>query len=447
MKKYLVRTAAVFCLLFFFLVGWLKYRNHQSYQIPIHEGAVTFVNINVDGIYKTMAWDFITNPLFHFQKDKEDEKEKHPGNGINVPANVVLYTLEKQEENVFFGILSLSDSSEAKAFLKKKLDIQDFEVVQHSIQFGKSKNGLFCVAFTQNELAFGVSVSKINKPVKKILTDLLLRKNCSKNKTPLFKKLKQVEGHIAFVQKNANGSLHFKDGKIQLRAVFKESRIRVPEKPTHRKFNKNSSVKAWLNADISGLFSAETIRLPGYIQLKKDSLFAHFTDYIDLEISGCTTQFDTVVAYSFNENFEKIPVKSVKRKKRPHIDIFIQSEPKNLSNFLINENVLNKKWKFNKEVFPLFQLYASNVPNGLQLSSVGNDSISIEKKYSEDFFSLSVDFQQLMKQDFFPFLEQYVVVDSLKVSARKNGDNSMRLKGDLYFKNKTINALVQINSK
>lgn len=442
MKSRKTRTVLLIGALFLCFFLGLKYRDYRSYQIPIPQKASTLVKINVDKIYKTLAWDFLTHPSAFSKSSKEEAKKK--GAGLEIPSNIVIYTIEGQKKTLFFGVLRVSDITEFKTFLKRQFQVSEFKNAKNRIQLTVSKNKQFRFAFTQNTVAFAVSLSKIKSKINPILKDLLKgKKHFPPTNNPLFETLKQAEGHISFVRNNGSGRLDFEEGKIKMHTIFSALKIKVPAKPSHKIFEDSSSVKVWINADLRGLIPSKPIKLGKNIFMNGDSLKKYIGNYMELEFSGNTLQMDTVIAYRYTENFEKIQVKKPVKKEVPMIRAFMETENHGIFKFLKRKNILSQDSKMNEAIFPLYQLYASKTKTGFYVGTSEYAGPKKNKKeFSENFFQLAVNFHRLRTQGTFPTLEKYFVdFDSLWITARKKSADQLELNAELFVTKKELNAL------
>lgn len=446
MKRNFLRITVIIGLLFLIFSGWLYYREYQSFQIPVHKHADKGIRINVDGIYKTLIWDFISEP-WNYSKSgkKKEDKQKPIEPGVEIPANVVLYTLNNQAENTFFGYLKISDHSAFRNFLENKLNVDEFQEISNGVFYTSTKNKLLQIAFTEHELAFACSPFKIKAEVSGVLMDILNRKDILPSSDTLIQRLKQMEGHISFVGETAEGSLDFSEGEISFLGKVKIDSIDIPEQVFHKEFTKESTVKGWLNADISHWLKSMSSPLKENYQLDADSLASYSGGYVNFELIKTVKQIDTAITYTFDDNFEKIAVKTAQEKQVPEIYLTFKNQNQRLVNYLKRQQVLDERLKLNKSVFPLYQFYGSENGDYLQLSTNQNHLKKVGQISSGDFFHLAIDFQQMRKQELFPALNKHILsMDSLNISAKRETTNMAGVKGVLYFNDKDINGLNQV---
>ncbi|WP_316821800.1 hypothetical protein [Pedobacter gandavensis] len=472
MKLTLKISAAIILLLLISVYGYLQFRDSRSYEGQIAKNAQVVYKLNVDALMKTMAADFISNPGY-YMKSKGQGGERPD---FSLPANLFAYSLKTNEPGTVFSCMTLSDSTGLNAYLKRALKITDFtkfseEVTASSTDKGRilgiSADRKLTVLYNEKAIAIAFSLKKEN--VMKELNDILDQKNRMESSDPLMIAVKKAEGHLSWIADGFSGRLDFKDGRAEMQGNFPIAGLKIPAQPQSLvKFSDRALIKAWVNAGLSdqasksgkaesgtfkwsGRFKEQTLK---GITIQPDSLLKSYHGFAALEMGPGITQMDSLVAYEYNDDFEKVATVQLKKVTVPHFRISVAAQTKTLMEYLKAKQVLLQGHRLNKEVFPLYQVFSQN--NGLiwQLSTLEDDVITLEKPKSgssapkaehADFFSLTADLKGIKAQQLFPLLNTWIKPFShLKITAAKIDERTGRVSGILKFENKNLNAFIQL---
>ncbi len=443
MKSKKIRLAAIILLLLVFFMAYLQLRQYNSYRTPIHNQAKAIIKINVDGIYKTLALDFITHPFYYLKKGEEGKASKsEKDNGIEIPANIFLYNVSTKSAGTFFCSLPITDIAVFKRFIIEKLHISSFKKINDDIAVGTSIDQKLTIAYTTDNMAIAYSIKK--EDVFDILTDILSHKSVLATSDIKIKKLKQANDHIDYLSNNDVGSMNFKDGKISLSAEFtSDSFLPIGEKITHRSFPAESILKMWLNAPIDKQIENTVFKIKNYT-FQTDSLLKNYKGYLDIELLNTVTQTDSVITYDYNDDFEKVEKLGAVKVEVPEITISLKSKPEALLNHLKNKNTIKPDNTVNKDLFPLYTIYSSKNADYLHFSTKKGDTRNSIQENSNYFFFLEINLDKIRSQNQFPLLNSYISNTSLlTATAKKIKPKTILVESSIDLKNKGINALPQ----
>ncbi|WP_310146540.1 hypothetical protein [Pedobacter africanus] len=436
LKRIIAMLAAVVLLLLALAYGYLSLRRYTSYRHRIHSDAAFIIKVDVDRIYRTLAADYLLNSS-HYKKSKRNSLKT----GLDIPANVFIYTVHSRSAQTYFCSLPVSDTAELRVFINKKLGITRFKNTGKYI-LGSSANGGLTVAF--NEQTFAVAYSLKKENVQEILEQLMNRENFLPDTDPGIKKLKALSAHLAYVFEEYTGTGQFKAGHFHMQGDFNFKGLRVQGKVfNHRVFDKDAILKLWLDAK-----SITTHRLAP-LQLKThtiypDSLLKYCNGYFDVELSKPVNQADTLITYEYNDDFEKVAVTTPRMVRVPGINSMLSARPTALVNQLVAQGIL-KGGKVNPHLFPLYSVYTKYRPSALLFSTNEHAAFSGLKTQTPYFFYLETDFRKLSEQEQFPLLETYIkTLRKLEVSALNVKPGLQHFEMDLYFRLKQVNALAQL---
>ncbi|WP_316748457.1 hypothetical protein [Pedobacter gandavensis] len=466
MKLTLKISAAIILLLLFSVYGYLYFRESRSYHQQVAKNASVVYKLNVDGLLKTLAIDFAGNPGYYL---KTNEKEGQRPD-FSLPANIFVYSLETSAPGTFYSGLALSDTTGLNAWLKRMLKVRDFEGrgteapseggagqgVGRTI--GTSADRKIRVAYDGKTLAIAYSFRK--EAVLEELNDILDRKNRMEEAAPLMIALKKAKGHLSWTSETYTGQLNFKDGLAVIEGSFPTKGLDIPDQPqSFVKFADNALIKVWVNAGFTSSWIPKELSLKG-VSLQTDSLLKSYLGFASLEMGPAITQIDSLIAYEYNDDFEKVATVQLKKQKVPKLKLSLAARTVDLLTYLEAKQViglgkavspdkgLHADNRLNKELFPLYQVYSRTKGDIWQLSTQENDPInrsgSVARQQS-DFFSAAADLKGIRATELFPLLNSWLQPFSqLKIKAGKIDSGTARLNGTLEFENKSVNAFMQL---
>lgn len=448
MKKKLVISAAVILLLLIFVYGWLQWRQYQSFQNSIHQNASLVFKINLDGIFKSVSADFLSNPRYYLKQGQH--KQQKPDRGFAVPANVLIYNIRSKSPQTYFCTLSVTDTADLKFYLQTVFDIFRLEKRGDGSTVGTSKDPRLTVAYNSERLAIAYSYKKEN--VRDILDELLDGKHFLQDTATLIRKLKKERAHLAWQDGKHSGSGDFSDGALVLNGTFPIPGLLIPDQPQHRNnFAKDAALKLWFNAGFRSKADEKTgtaisgiapLQLKGFT-LHPDSLLKYYHGYADLELNQFAYQQDTSIAYEFNDDFEKVAKTVIKDVQVPDARISFDVDQAPLMKYLERQQILVGD-KINKEVFPLLKVFSKNNAQVWQLSTKADSQGTERKIASPYFFYASADFEKIRKHQY-PLLNRYIhPFSDLEIKASKIDPVTAKLDLKISFLMKNINAFSQL---
>ncbi|SMC81618.1 hypothetical protein SAMN04488101_103233 [Pedobacter nyackensis] len=428
--------AAVILLLLVATYAYLELRKYKSYRNRVHADADFIVKIDADKLYRTLAIDYLRNSS-HYKRKKGGAIKS----GLNIPANIFIYTVHSKSLQTYFCSLPVADTATLKSFIKKELGISQFKNTGKYLR-GTSANGQTTVAFNNHTFAAGYSLTKEN--TNDVLEDLLNAQNLLEDKDPKLKQLKAINAHLAYVFKEHTGTGDFKDGLMHLQGDFNFKGFNVDGKVfNHRVFDKHAIVKMWLNTSINSNDKYAAFQVKDHT-IYPDSLLKYCKGYIDLELTSPAIQTDTLITYEYNDDFEKEEIITPRTVKVPGINSIINADAGSLLTYLNKEDIVSSGI-VNRQLFPLYSVYAKTSISAVMLSTNKHAAFSSSRQNSPYFFYLEADFEKLKAQGQFLLLESYIKqVTNLKVKAWNRIPGQSHFEMDLYFKLKHINALGQL---
>ncbi|SMC78407.1 hypothetical protein SAMN04488524_2781 [Pedobacter africanus] len=428
--------AAVILLLLAFVYGYLSLRQYTSYRHRIHADAALIIKVDADRLYRTLAADYLLNSS-HYKGSKRPKRKT----GLDIPANVFIYTVYSRSVQTYFCSLPVADTAELRVFLKKTLGITRFKNTGKYI-LGSSANGRLTVAFNDQTFAAAYSLKKEN--VQEILEELINGGNFLPETDPRIKKLKALTAHLAYVFEEYTGTGQFKAGHFHMQGDFNFKGLQVQGKVfTHRVFDKDAVLKLWLDAKPVVSQQLAPVQVKTHT-IYPDSLLKYSNGYFDAELSKPVNHADTLITYEYNDNFEKVAVTRPRIVRVPGINSMLSARPTGLMHQLVSQGILNGA-KVDPQLFPLYPVYTKHRPSAFLLSTNENAAFSGLKIQTPYFFYLEADFSKIREQEQFPLVETYIkTFGKLEVKALNVKPGLQHFEMDLYFRLKQVNALGQL---
>ncbi|RAJ17781.1 hypothetical protein [Olleya aquimaris] len=441
-KKIVIRAAIIISVLLLLFKGFLMYRNYASYQDVIHENADHIIKVKVDGLIQTIVFNAISNPSFYNRTSTEKDSlktDKKTGKGFSIPANLFVYTIKNKPSTTFFTSLKLTDSSNFTNHLMSDFKIENFETSK-GITIATTNDHNFLIAFNDKQCVMAYNPSKEN--INEVFSELLIDNKTLSKSDEKWSKIKDANSHINYVTKNNNLHLDFNSGNISITGnlelpVF----LNVPRTYTGVQFSKDAS--ATLNLNVFSTLQYVSFDFEG-TEIKVDSLNDYYNGHIALEIAQTTTQIDSIISYTYNDDFEKVETKSAVKKEVPEINVQLSSKGSKLYKYLERASII-KQGMLNKELFPLYQFKIDTTTTSLLASTnIHKPEVFIETE-NTNVLELNIDFKKLKQQNHFPMLNSYLEqLLTLKTIGTFNKDETLQIEGKVQFANKDINALVQL---
>lgn len=444
-KKIIIRAAICISVLLLIFIGVLKYRDYMSYKNVIHKEASTIIKLSVDKTAKSIVFNALKNPSYYYDnntKNKDSIKVKDSlKTGFSLPANIFIYTLKSKPSTTWFSVIKIKDSSDFSQYLSKKYALKQISKNNNYTLYSNNKNTL-TVAYNTEKSILIFNPSQAN--VDDVLLEIFTNKNTLIPNTETLDKLKKQDAHVSIVSPNKIINLMVKNGNLDIHGQLQLSnQFEIPKSLKSVNYSKNNSLQAYLNLIYKGNLGTVTIDTT---TIHLDSINYNLNGHYSLFVDGKTQQEDTIVTYDYNDDFEKVPIKTLVNKDVPNINLQLDANASKLFQYLNNSNIVNQK-TVNSKIFPLYQLHADTTNQDVLISTQKQANFSKLNTTAKHVFSLQVDFNQVKNQQLFTFfnfnLEQ---LNTLNISANQEDQNTLSINGKLSSKNKKINLLMQLKN-
>ncbi|RAJ31107.1 hypothetical protein [Pedobacter cryoconitis] len=415
MKKIFIAAAAIVLLLLLTVYGLLQYRQYSSYQNRIHQRASLIFKINVDQIVKKRGLSNL----------------KSGARGFGVPANIFVYTVSNKSALTFFCSLPVTDTTVLKAYLERVFKINHFISNAQGPVWGNSQDQSIKVVYnTQNVV---ICYSLIKESVNDIMGELLAGKSLLADTDDRVARLKKQDAPIVYDFKSYSGQASLTDHGLLLSGTFPLKGLGVPDSCNRPEIlAQGLSVSGWLNADLKGVLTQD-VRFNGHV-LEQDSLLGYYKGLLEFEVGNPVSQSQSVISYTYNDEFEKVEQEVKKEVKVPEITLSLKGNTSSLVSYLCKQGVIGTDNQLNRELFPLYQVYGQYDNQVFQLSTNQKRPMSSAYVYTPYFFFAAIDFDQLRKQNQFTLLNSYIKdLSLLKVKASRQNHQSGKVEAELTF--------------
>jgi len=389
MKKILIAATSLILVLLLAVYSLLQYRQYSSYQNSIHQQAALIFKINIDEIVKKRGLSAI----------KSDSR------GFAVPANIFIYTVNQKSANTFFCSLPVTDTAVLRQYLKKALKVDQFKETEQGTVWGNSSDQRLRIAYNSHKLAISYSLVKEN--VNDILDQILAGKSFMPASDSRIRRMKQEDAPIIYDFKNYSGQASLTTRTLSLKGSFPLENLYIPDQAYRPdSLPKEISINAWLNADLKGLFKKD-LHFKDYL-LQKDTLLKYYDGYAAIELGNPVNQYQPVITYEYNDEFEKVERIRQKEVKVPEITLSLKGNAPALLSYLQKQAVINPDEQLNKELFPLYEVYSQHHSGLLQLSTSEKKPLPHGQAPSPYFLFAAIDFDKIRKQNQFPLINNYI---------------------------------------
>ncbi len=413
--------------------GWLVYRQHRSFDSPIHSKAETLIRVKVDGLVKTLLGNVTGNLGYYRQRWKSERGpgflDKAEGSGLRVPANVFLYAVAGVP-NTWFSSLEISDAVAFKSFLRDRWGMELIQEGPGGVSRVISKDGRWLVVFTAGRVVLAMAYRTVRDAAGKVCLDILAgRATIPVSESPFYEEGQADKHHVLWSASDLSASLQFENGTVAVEASIRGGLVKGVDSLRPKRFKDNSLLKTWLDADIQRLVDryADVLASKG---IPADSVNRYYGGYMAAEWMDSTlVQRDTVVSYGYNDNFEKTEQHTVRQDTVPEVYLGLKASP-HLLGYLPPRLV--------------YQLRSGHQGDLLFAGTGSRFSDERLPDLTNDFFYFYADLARLLKvipASVMPASTR--VMKELEVHARQNGD-AVELKGRLSLLLNEINSLAQL---
>jgi len=417
-RKAFIAAVTGILLLLLAVYSYLQYRQYSSYQNSIPRNASLIFKINVDRIVKRKR----LNPF------------KSSSRGFAVPANIFVYNLNNKPAQTFFCALPVTDTALLKQYLKSEFRISQLTEVHPGVRTGNSADRRLRVIYNSSRLV--LSYALLNEDTSPELERLLHEKDLMIPGDPRMERLKKQEADIAYDFKSYTGTANFNAHSLSLNGSFPIGALGVPDSSyAPANLQKGLSIKMWLNADLKNVLP-QNLRFKTCF-LERDTILKYYAGYTAVECGAMLSQYEPVITYEYNDEFEKVEKTQLKEVRVPAISITCKLKSPVLISYLQKQAIISPENRFNHELFPLYQVYSMHNSKFWQLSTNQTNPLPQTLQPSSYFAFAAINFDQLRKQNQFPVLNSYMqYLKQLELKATKQNAIDGKIELELQLSEK-----------
>ncbi|GLB53400.1 hypothetical protein NBRC110019_24410 [Neptunitalea chrysea] len=400
-------------------------RERLSYKQAIAYNADVIVKIPVDDL----AIDYFFGEFGDLGgSSKKEKKEKKLNKGVYYPANVFVYTVKGKKATTLFTSLPVADSADLSIYLIKKYKLKR-EASDKGYSLLKNNDGRFRVAFTEDRLVLSYSSTK--ESVTDVFDSLLVEGKQLTNELYL-KMLKSVDDDIVILtEEGPVCTFEFEKGFISFNGSVKNSFKGAKSYNTLAEIQTDTTRAFYLSMNGIPLLKQHTLPI-GETGVSVANVMAKYASGIQVNVEGTTLQEKSVITYDYNDDFEKVEVKTITQEEVPSITMSLKSNSVNgLMSYLTDKGVL-KDSMLASDIFPLYTFFTKSSDRGnIIISTNVNENEKDVATYGLPFY-LYANFRNLAEYKDLVFIKPYVKeVKDIEIKSQPADNNVFTFTGKL----------------
>ncbi|PUV25620.1 MULTISPECIES: hypothetical protein [Sphingobacterium] len=322
------------------IIGWGIYivRQQQSYKSVVHKKSKALLTISLDDILLNQLFDnWQTAPKGG--QDFAKKLTKLKDNGIDIKANVFLFSLEDSAKN-FYAFLDLKNEKQFLTFLKEGLSVDSIENnAAPGVNYAYQEANKIAFVWKGDALLVGLGfhLDKKKEEMLRLIqsdSDRISIESFINHPSELTRKSLRYSDISTknFIEFDLKGS------RIEIMGELQSNTWNFPQEYLVRELVDADYIgKGWVNFPdkrLKTLIKDILIDLP----LAADSIMAHANgDYVDIEVlNNQVVQTDTIINYAVNDNFETVEEKTPYESKVPNVRLSVRGDA-GLPKFLPNK--------------------------------------------------------------------------------------------------------------
>lgn len=436
--------------------GYTWHKNTSSLLGNIHKDADGVLKIAIHDIKRTLVFDALRNPTYYYKQitsqSSRKKKDSSLKKGIDDQPYALTFFSMPKIKNTLFTVLPVQDSTALTKQIeryasKKKIHINLDK--ENNIHWATFKH-YGVVAWNGKKLVVAIGLNSAYKMYKNVFTDLLIHNKLIQSKDHKWiKTLSANTNHISYVNKHGLIGINFEEGKALLTGHLK---THLPQA-----YPKEISIAKIPNTFISFYYDGN-FAIPEHtkdfitnwkdnavckkLNLNVATMAKKINGFVYLGVNGNTVQTDTVVSYTFDDNFNKIAQKTLQEKEVPKIEIQLGGNKQHITSYFREQGVLTPEAIFSG--IPYYQFYVKDT-DAFTTFKTENTITNYKSTTSSSFMELSIDFAETKSNLNFTQLTPYFsLFKTLQISANQEENNSISLQGHLSGNLDDVNLLSQL---
>jgi len=437
LKKILISLLAIFGLLAVAFWGYFKFRQIKAEQNTMPRATEAIIKVDVDGLFASVIWSCLKHPQQYrnLQKGNFNNQIAIAKTGLKIPANLYLYKIK----NGFYTRLKIGDSLNFKKFISTHYNFIVQKTQEKGLHIAQSSLLGIDLVFDAQHVAISYHSDKLSNL--SVLKDFFSNKNQVSVTGSKFEEINSHRNHLTVASEENILALNFRDGAISFKDELLSDEIVPAAKPEHNTFAPDIPLTMWINADLKPAQSvSKQAKFSLFSTLKKS-----YSGYIDFQWLGTTSRTDTVITYTYNDDFQQTETKTLKKVQVPQVMINMKGNFSALRKSLLDSNRIDvQTGKFDTETIPLSNAYLTGLNNNIQISgSKTFDGRYLQKLPSDNFFEADLDVEWLLEHtDFLPETAKQLQIKKIVASGRSFSKGKIAIDGAVRFKNENLNSIL-----
>lgn len=368
MRRKLLYLFIVFAILIVVLYLW-RYRQPQVFENRVPANATKVVNVNLRQIENHLLFDFLSNPITYLKPRKRKDSLKKPRTsltkGINIPTNILFYTnSDALKDNWFSSVVNVNDKEKLSRFLENKKFIKTTE--KDAVFYTKA-NVVLAIKNEQLIIALRADQQDINR----LMVSLFNTKDFLTEDAAILKPFINSKSDIGFSLGDDLLEANFNKGFFELQGILSSDMFTVNTNQIPEKSNV-ISLSGKVNTDnplFKQFIADKKDKFNEIIHLSLDSITDKWDGKFNMDIASIDQKTDTIISYEYDDDFNKVEIKSTQEKKIPTLGLILgQENSSGLSDYFYSKNAI--QIIENDTVLtaiPFFKFLATDAKDNLEL--------------------------------------------------------------------------------
>ncbi|WP_164122105.1 MULTISPECIES: hypothetical protein [Sphingobacterium] len=333
LKKLILILVGLIALIAISLYLFLKVREQHSKQALVHSESEYVMRVSVDKILSDIARNAIKNPGYYLTKDTTSstvpDRIKSSDLGLHIPASIYLFTF-KDKEGTWYTLLEVDDHQKLQTFLRQRVVGDSIQIEQEGSNWWVSSNDDRMSFYGDSkQVLVALSLEKTGK--KQEIMELWNQRidHMLPISTAEDFNLENSAVDIQWQQRgvSTSGIMSFNQGMIALELSLANSVLRLPSEAQVRALPTSNVLNVYCQADLSPLLMKYKDNLKRY-NIPVDTLMRYYGGYLDLQWrSEDVVQMDSVIAYDYDDNFNRIEKKELREESVPNLLFTFKASP------------------------------------------------------------------------------------------------------------------------
>ncbi|WP_394748145.1 hypothetical protein [Spongiimicrobium salis] len=425
-------------------------------RIPVNAESV--IKIGIHDIRETLILDALGSPGFYYdyiggKREKDSLSKEKIDKGIDLmPYSMVFFTMENAEQTLF-TTLPIEDPIAFERYIAAYLEEKSASMEKsedETYTYTLLEKGKVALAWNGEDIMLALSPSIDLKKCTAVFKEVLVAHEVIKDrKHPLIVKLKKMSDHIAYVKGKDKLTFNFKDKSIEIGGTLMvDQAASFPKKRKVETFSEASLQWYW-DYNLSDDEHKKKVigALRGLSFFEKNNIevaaIVDRTDgFFNLAVQGSTSQTDTIVTYTYDDNFEKQEQRTLSTREVPRIQLNLGSKEKSLKAYLEAQGTVTDQAVF--KALPFYQFYLKENDLNTTLSTF-KEELPAQKQLRSNFMECTIDFKRLQEDLHIPQTSKaFALLEKFTLKAHQMDGNTIVIKGNLSGDKEDINIISQV---